>query len=195
MTPRTVAVAIALLVSALTACRRDEPRPPVARASAAAAVASAPQDTAFVGTTAPVHRARPIRPGVPPAMLRAVETSSEPGYDRVVFVFAGDSAPGYRVEYASAPVRRCGSGDPVSLAGTQHVVVRFEPASAHDERGNPAPVERDRVLGLPAVKEMQLVCDFEGQVEWVLGVAGASPYRVSELTGPTRVVVDIRHRP
>src|SRR6266516_4810808 len=179
MTPRTVAVAIALLVSALTACRRDEPRPPVARASAAAAVASAPQDTAFVGTTAPVHRARPIRPGVPPAMLRAVETSSEPGYDRVVFVFAGDSAPGYRVEYASA----------------QHVVVRFEPASAHDERGNPAPVERDRALGLPAVREMKLVCDFEGQLEWVLGVAGASPYRVSELTGPTRVVVDMRHRP
>jgi len=128
-------------------------------------------------------------------MLRAVETSSEPGYDRVVFVFGSDSAPGYRVEYASAPVRRCGSGDPVSLAGTQHVVVRFEPASAHDERGNPAPVERDRALGLPAVREMQLVCDFEGQVEWVLGVAGASPYRVSELTGPTRVVVDIRHRP
>ena len=128
-------------------------------------------------------------------MLRAVETSSDPGYDRVVFVFAGDSAPGYRVEYASAPVRRCGSGAPVSLAGTQQVVVRFEPASAHDERGNPAPVERDRALGLPAVKEMQLVCDFEGQVEWVLGVAGASPYRVSELTGPTRVVVDMRHRP
>jgi hypothetical protein len=128
-------------------------------------------------------------------MLRAVETSSEPGYDRVVFVFAGDSAPGYRVEYASAPVRRCGSGDPVSLAGTQQVVVRFEPASAHDERGNPAPVERDRALGLPAVNEMKLVCDFEGQVEWVLGVAAASPFRVSELTGPARVVVDIRRRP
>src|SRR2546430_1332265 len=69
------------------------------------------------------------------------------------------------------------------------------PAGGHDDDGNPAPVERDRALGLPAVKEMKLACDFEGQVEWVLGVAGASPYRVSELTGPTRVVVDIRHRP
>jgi len=193
MTPRTVAVPIALLVSALTACRRDEPRTPVARASAGAAVASAPQDTAFAGTTAPVHRARPTRPGVPPAMLRAVETGSGPGYDRVVFVFAGDSAPGYHVEYARAPVRRCGSGDPVSLAGGQQVVVRFEPARAHDEHGNPAPGKRDRALGLPAVKEMKLVCDFEGQVEWVLGVAGALPYRVSELTGPARVVLDVRH--
>ena len=190
-----MAVPIALLVSALTACRRDEPRPPAARASAAAAVASGPQDTAIAGTTAPVHRARPTRPGVPLAMLRAVETGSSPGYDRVVFQFTGDSAPGYHVEYASAPVRRCGSGDPVSLVGAHHLVVRFEPARAHDEHGNPAPVERDRALGLPAVKEMKLVCDFEGQVEWVLGVAAASPFRVSELTGPARVVVDIRRRP
>jgi|SRR6266540_3505188 len=195
MTPGTVALAIALLVSALTACGRDQPRAPAARASAAAAVASAPQDTGFAGTTAPVHRARPTRPGVPPAMLRAVETAPVLTYDRVVFEFAGDSVPSYHVEYATAPVRRCGSGDPVSLAGEQHLVVRFEPARAHDEHGNPAPVERDRALGLPAIKEMKLVCDFEGQVEWVLGVAGASPYRVSELTGPTRVVVDIRHRP
>src|SRR2546430_14013346 len=103
MTPRTVGVAIALLASALTACRRDEPRAPAARASAAAAVASAPQDTAFVGTTAPVHRARPTRPGVQPAMLRAVEPSSEPGYDRVAFALAADSAPAHRAEPASAP--------------------------------------------------------------------------------------------
>src|SRR5438093_1059563 len=180
MTRPPMAVPIALLVSALTACRRDEPRPPAARASAAAAVASGPQDTAIAGTTAPVHRARPTRPGVPLAMLRAVETGSSPGYDRVVFQFTGDSAPGYHVGYASAPVRRCGSGDPVSLVGAHHLVVRFE---------------RDRALGLPAVKEMKLVCDFEAQVEWVLDVAAVSPFRVSELTGPARVVVDIRRRP
>jgi hypothetical protein len=130
-------------------------------------------------------------------MLRAVETLSGPGYDRIVFDFAGDSVPppGYHVEYVTAPVRRCGSGDPVSLAGAQRLVVRFEPARAHDERGNPAPMERDRALGLPAVKEMKLVCDFEGQVEWALGVAATAPYRVSELTGPTRLVLDVRHGP
>src|SRR5207253_5481189 len=97
MTRPAMAVPIALLVSALTACRPDEPRPPAAGASAVAAVASGPQDTAFAGTTAPVHRARPTRPGVPLAMLRAVETGSSPGYDRVVFQFTGDSAPGYHV--------------------------------------------------------------------------------------------------
>src|SRR2546425_13362009 len=193
MTPRVVRPGI-LLVSALIACRRDAPRQGAASGVPLPA-AAALQDTGFAGTTAPVHRARPIQPGVPPALLRAVETSSGPGYDRVVFEFAGDSVPGYHVEYMTAPVRRCGSGNPVALAGAGRLVVRFEPARAHDERGNPAPVERDRALGLAAVKEMTLVCDFEGQVEWVLGVAAAAPYRVSETTGPARVVVDIRHRP
>jgi hypothetical protein len=194
MTPRTVAVRIALLVSALIACRRDEPRQR-APGGAALAVPAAPQDTGFAGTAAPVHRARPIRPGVPPAMLRAVETGSGPGYDRVVFEFAGDSVPGYHVEYVTASVRRCGSGDPVAVAGTARLVVRFETARAHDEHGNPSPTERERALGLPAVKDMKLVCDFEGQVEWVLGVAAAAPYRVSEIPGPARLVLDVRHGP
>ena len=35
----------------------------------------------------------------------------------------------------------------------------------------------------------------EGQVEWVLGVVAAGPYRVLASPGPGRLVVDIRHRP
>ena len=79
------------------------------------------------------------------------------------------------------------------VAGAGRLVVRLEPAQAHDERGNAMFTERDRTLGLPAVKDMKLVCDFEGQVEWVLGVAVAGPYRVSELAGPARLVLDVRH--
>ncbi len=194
MTRRIVGVGIVLLVSALIACHRDQPRQ-ADPSGAALSLAATPQDTAFAGTTTPIHRARPIRPGVPPALLRAVETSSGPGYDRVVFEFAGDSVPGYHVEYMTAPVRRCGSGNPVALAGAGRLVVRFEPARAHNEQGNPSPAERERATGLPTLKDMKLVCDFEGQVEWVLGVAAAAPYRVSETTGPARLVLDVRHRP
>src|SRR2546422_10791774 len=105
MTPRTVAVAIALLVSALIACRRDEPRQRTP-SGAALAVPAAPQDTGFAGTAAPVHRGRPIRPGVPPAMLRAVETGSGPRHDRPVFQFpatAGPATPGGSVPPPWAP--------------------------------------------------------------------------------------------
>src|SRR2546425_6523512 len=79
--------------------------------------------------------------------------------------------------------------------GGGRLIVRFEPAQAHDEHGNLTPAERHRAPGLPAVRELTLVCDFEGQVEWVLDVAAPSEYRVSELTGPARLVVDVRHAP
>jgi hypothetical protein len=186
------AVVIAVAPLVIGACGRHE-RPETTRRSAAAAQLPAPQDTSFAGTTALVQRA--ARPGARPRVLRAVAATSGPGYDRVVFEFAADSIPGYRVAYTTKPVRRCGSGDPVAVAGAGRLVVRFEPAQAHDERGTATLVERERALGLPAVKEMKLVCDFEGQVEWVLGVAAAGPYRVLDSAGPGRLVLDIRHGP
>lgn len=186
-------LALTSLALALPACRREAPRPSSAAASGGAAAPTV-QDTAFAGTTAPLDRRRPARPGAF-ATLRAVATTSSPAYERIVFEFAGDSVPGYHVEYARGPVRRCGSGDPVSVAGSQRLVVRFAPARAHDDQGNPLPAQRERTLGLAAVKEMKLVCDFEGQVEWVLGVAAMAPYRASELAGPPRLVLDVGHAP
>lgn len=191
MTSRT-AVALVVLVTTLSVCRpRPAERPNESRAAS--------QDTAFGGTMMLVQRIRSRRPGVAPHVLRAVETrtvpSPSPGYDRVVFEFTGDSVPGYRVEYTKGPVQRCGSGDPVTVAGAGQLIVRFQPAQAHDELGNLAPAERHRAPGLPAVRELTLVCDFEGQVTWVLGIAAPSEYRVSELTGPARLVLDVRHAP
>ena len=187
MTSRTAALLV-VLASAVSVCRPREPRAPRERAS-----------TAFAGTMAPVQRIRSFPPGVARPVLRQVETGTgvSPGYDRVVFEFAGDSVPGYRVEYATKPVQRCGSGDPVAGTGRGRgrLIVRFEPAQAHDEHGNLTPAERHRAPGLQAVRELTLICDFEGQVSWVLDVAAPSEYRVSELTGPARLVVDVRHAP
>src|SRR5213596_2447102 len=180
MTPRTAALLV-VLASAVSVCR---PAPaPESRAPRERASAVAQQDTGFAGTLAPVQRVRSVPPGVARPVLRHVETATgaSPGYDRVVFEFAGDSVPGYRVEYTTKPVQRCGSGDPVTVAGTGHLIVRFVPA------------ERHRTPGLPAVRELTLICDFEGQVAWVLGLAAPSEYRVSELTGPARLVLDVRH--
>jgi|SRR5712664_1981930 len=193
MTPRTALLVV--LASAVSVCRP----PPESRAPRGRASAVAQQDTGFAGTLAPVQRVRSFRPGVARPVLRHVETATGAspggGYDRVVFEFTGDSMPGYRVEYATKPVQRCGSGDPVAVAGTGRLIVRFEPAQAHDEHGSLAPAERNRVPGLPAVRELTLICDFEGQVAWVLGIAAPSAYRVSELTSPARLVLDVRHAP
>lgn len=152
------------------------------------------QDTTFAGTTAPTQRARPsARPGRLPVILRAAQARAHPGYDRVVFEFSGDSLPGYHIEYTTRPVVRCGSGDPVTVAGSGWLRVRFDPARAHDEQGASSIAEREAAPALPAVQELKLVCDFEGQVEWVLGAAAALPYRVVEAHAPSRLILDVRH--
>src|SRR5438552_1647886 len=155
MTSRTAALLV-VLASAVSVCRpAPESRAPRERASAVAQQDT--QDTAFAGTLAPVQRVRSFRPGVARPVLRHVETragaSPGGGYDRGVFEFTGASVPGYRVEYTTKPVQRCGSGDPVTVAGAGRLIVRFEPALAHDEHGNLSPAERHRAPGLPAVRE------------------------------------------
>ncbi|HJS44479.1 MAG TPA: hypothetical protein VJ755_13495 [Gemmatimonadales bacterium] len=203
-----ITVAMVVLAILTSACGpRTQPRandaqaasetssPPGDAPSKSATSAGARQDPAFIGTVAPVQKTRSLRPYAARPVLRAVQADRGPGpgYDRVVFEFTGDSVPGYRVEYTTRPVQRCGSGDPVSVAGTGRLLVRFEPAQAHDEHGNPTPplAARQSTPELTAVREMTLICDFEGQVEWVLGITAPAAYRVSELTGPARVVLDV----
>src|ERR1051325_3719223 len=163
-------------------------------AGARTAVVVPPQDTsaAFAGSMNAVRRARP---GRHPAILRAVRLAPHAAYDRVVFEFAGDSAPGYEVEYADRPIRRCGSGDAVSLMGAGHLVVRFEPAQMHDERGNPTVARREWTPRPRAAKEIKRLGCLGGQVE---GFRGPHPPRLSrfpETAAPPRVIIDLRHEP
>src|SRR2546425_11346294 len=93
-----VAFVIALASLVISACGRHEP-PEIARRSPAAARVSAPQDTSFAGTTAPVQRPPP-RPGAPPRILRPGEPPSGPAYDRAGFLFPPATVPGTHVECA-----------------------------------------------------------------------------------------------
>ena len=155
----------------------------------------ATQDTVvpFAGTMGPVRRTTSLT-AARPALLRAVHVTRETGFDRVVFEFSGPAIPSYRVEYITEPLRACGSGDVVSLAGTRRLVVRLEPAQAHDSLGRATPGERALAPRLPAVLELRLLCDFEGQVDWAVGVAASRRFRVLEAAGPQRLFLDVRHR-
>lgn len=128
------------------------------------------------------------------ATLGAVRTGQHDDFDRVVFEFEGSELPGYHLEYIDKPVRQCGSGNAVEIAGDGWLEVRMVPSQAHTEAGEPTITERERMLDLPVLREMELTCDFEADVTWVLGTSSPNRYRVMELSNPTRLVVDIRHR-
>ena len=128
------------------------------------------------------------------ALLADVRAGHHEGFDRIVFEFRGADLPGYHIEYIDKPVRSCGSGGVVPLAGDGWLQIRFEPANAHTEDGKPTVAFREIAPKLPVVLEIKSTCDFEAQVEWVAGVSSPNHYRVLELKSPTRLVVDIKHK-
>ncbi len=145
----------------------------------------------FEGTTGIIDKRKTLSAS---ATLKAISTGRHEGFDRIVFEFAGDDIPGYHLEYIDKPVRSCGSGDVVPLAGDGWLQVRFEPARAHTDEGKPTLGSRELVPKLPNLLELKSTCDFEGQVEWVAGVGSPNGFRVLELENPSRFVVDIKHK-
>lgn len=132
----------------------------------------------------------PPQPVPGTVILRQVRTGDQPTFDRVVFEFEGAKLPDYDVKYVRSPVH-CGSGLPVEVDGSVYLQVRFTPAQAHDEAGASTVPFLQRKVRLPVVKEVRAICDFEADVTWVVGLAARKEYRVMELEGPPRLVIDI----
>ena len=127
------------------------------------------------------------------AMLVNVRTARQEGFDRIVFEF-DSHVPSWRAEYVDRPQYECGSGEAVRLEGDGWLQVSFEAANAHTEEGRPTAAPRH--VADPAgenLREMRRTCDFEAQVQYVMGVASPNRYRAFQLSSPARLVVDIQH--
>lgn len=166
----------------------DPLKPPVA-APADGSQRNVAKPPPFEGTVGIIDVPRELAP----ATLTEVRSARHDGFDRFVWQFAEQHVPGYHIEYIDKPVRKCGSGDTAQLAGDGWLEIRLYPANAHDEAGNATISQRERQLQLGVARELELTCDFEAVVTWVIGLTSPNHFRVLELTEPPRLVVDIRH--
>lgn len=131
------------------------------------------------------------------AYLTDVRAGRHPGFDRVVWEFDG-AAPSFRAEYADGPVTESGSGDVVDVAGDRALTVVFSFASGVDLSGE-EPVEvytgPRRIAGDDAgtrnITEVVETGDFESTLAWAVGVDRATPFTVTVLAEPTRIVLDV----
>jgi hypothetical protein len=139
--------------------------------------------------------AGPVAAEGDPAATQALQTASRvashPQYDRFVLEFAG-AVPGYSVEYVEGALHQCGSGRPLDPGAAVGLRIRLASAAAHDEAGRPTVEPRSLAPGLPVIRTARLTCDFEGSVEWLLGLTSRRPIRVLALESPARLVVDVR---
>ena len=121
--------------------------------------------------------------------LTDVRAGGHTGFDRVVFEFSG-AVPEHRVGYVDQLVQD-GSGRPVAVAGAADLEVVFRGANAHRQDGSPTISPRRFSTGLTAVKEVVQAGDFEAVVTYGIGVDRKRPIKVSTLSNPSRLVIDV----
>jgi len=111
------------------------------------------------------------------------------GFDRVVFQIDG-SMPWYSVQYVPV-VRLDGSGDPLTLRGSAFLEVVLRAAT--DDDGRPVLKTTRLRPDFPALREVNAPFSYEGQTVAGVGVSQRVGFRVFELTGPNRIVLDLAH--
>ena len=122
--------------------------------------------------------------------LVAVRAASHPGFDRVVFEFAG-GLPATRTATYVPELRADGSGDRMRIAGAAILQLTTFQANGHDEETGQSTSPRRLVPALPNVVEIVRSGDFEATVSYGIGLVQKGSVRLTTLTGPSRVVVDI----
>lgn len=132
--------------------------------------------------------------------LVAVRIAPRDGYDRIVWEFApaaGAAAvvPGYVFEFAAPPFTHDPSGKPVEVQGTSFVKARFD-SSRVDLSGSTARETYSGSLDFKpsttrVVAEVREAGDFEHVMNWIAGSRKRTCYKVTTLTSPVRVVLDV----
>jgi len=127
------------------------------------------------------------------ALLRAVRLGVHPesgGWDRIVFEF-GETLPPGEIRYVTSVVD-CGSGLPIAVRGGALLEVTFRQAAAHTEAGQPSLPSYTLSGPGTTVLEARQTCDFEGAVSWAVGIKDRQRFKVTFLTSPHRVVIDVK---
>ena len=131
-------------------------------------------------------------------LLKKVTATQAGPVDRVTFEFEGD-LPGYRVGFADRPIVQDGSGEEITVDGEAVLSVHFEPASGFDLE---APEGRQVYTGpnrldvaTRTILDVVRTGDFEGNLEWVLGLEAKARFRVRTEAAPNRVVVEVEVSP
>jgi len=134
-------------------------------------------------------------------VLTAVRIAEHDGYDRIVFEFGdelgevelADGVPAYRIEYIDGPAISCGSGNEVQPEGNAILQVSLPGTFVYDPDTGEATIEQ-RIYGedFGIILEVQEICAFEANSTWVIGTEDEAPFRVYELSSPTRLVIDVQ---
>ena len=128
--------------------------------------------------------------------VKVVRAAKQTGFDRVVFEFAGPF-PNYRIEYIESRYYDTEAGRQlIRQPGKAFLQITFFVIPTGDEQlkfteaKNFVPKGRLMMPSLQSVKDKVL---FEGYYDFLMGVSSRKPYRVTELSNPSRLAIDFKH--
>ena len=122
-----------------------------------------------------------------------VRVGTHDGYDRVVFEFTAGT-PELVLEIDEPPYEQPASGFPLEVEGQRVLRLTMQNATAAGESEQPTydgPLDFDP--GFPTLVDVVHGSDFEAQLAWFIGLADESCVRVTLLTDPDRIVIDVEH--
>jgi len=127
----------------------------------------------------------------PLAFIDAVRTGTHTGYDRLTIEFK-DSTTGTikLIPQANTKFVMDASGKTVTLAGKSGLLIKIDGADNHTAYTGTT----DFKTPYPGIREVREIGDFEGKVQWAVGLSSSACYHATLLTSPTRLVVDIPTR-
>jgi len=145
---------------------------------------------AFVCASSTGFVAKLTTPASPPvAFIDLVRTGTHAGYDRITIEFSNGSPSQVDVTpQNNAMFTQGASGQSITLAGSAGLLITIKGADEHTSYSGPT----DFKTGYAVLEEARQVKDFEGTVQWGLGLSKSACYRAYFLTNPARLVVDIQ---
>ncbi|MGZ6271200.1 MAG: AMIN-like domain-containing (lipo)protein [Candidatus Limnocylindrales bacterium] len=131
----------------------------------------------LAGTAAGERQAQPT----------SVRVGTHEGYARIVFEYSGTTTPSLTIEMANPPFMHDPSGLPLTVAGSAFLRLKLD-GVAMGYSG-----DRDLKPGYAVLSELAQQGDYEGVQTWLVGLSQPTCVRVTLLTSPTRLVVDLQH--
>jgi hypothetical protein len=183
-----------------TPARASRPSPspsvspsPSASPSPAATPTSAPTDTPPPPPTAPPVAALPgfacgpqTGGGAGPAAMTTARVGAQNGFDRFVIQFSS-GVPQFEVRPQDGASFGQG-GAAVALQGSSGLAVVLHDTSGSGSYAGPS----DLRPGYSSIREVRLVSDSQGTVEWGVGLSHATCFHAWTLGGPSRLVIDVQ---
>lgn len=121
------------------------------------------------------------------AGVTAVRLGEQVTFDRFVLQF-DSQVPAYTVKrQAKATFVLGASGQSTTLVGSAGAVITVRSASVSGTYSGPSDIANPQFA---VIKEAKLIQDFEGTVQWAIGLSSPACERTFTLTDPARLVVD-----